>query len=351
MPAFKDLIGQTKGDWTVKRRIDPPEYAKVKNRPWYLLECSRGHSKICRGQDFSNGSVTKCHECMAIIREEKRQKKREETPTREQAHQLIVDQHRKIKLGEERLNNDGDLMKLIEYNGSESVAIEFQDEFKYRTTTWYSNFKKGTMKNPYHKLLYGRGYIGVGPYEQTINRKSTREYDMWRKMFDRCYSGRQPAYSDCDVCEEWYNFQNFAKWYKENYYEIDGQNMQVDKDWLCVGNRLYCPENCCIAPRIINACLLTHNKKTNFDLPTGIEPYNKCGKYKARCSVEGKRVEIGIYDTIDDAYKAYKEFKIKYVESLGEKFKDYIPKKLYDAVKNYRFTFDERSKFIYETVC
>lgn len=344
MSALKDLTGQTKGDWIVKRRVDPPENAKVKNRPWYLLECNRGHNRICMGQNFSNGKVTQCHECAAIIREEKKQKKREEALTIEQVRKLTIDKHRQIKLGEERLNNDGDLMKLVEYNGSTSVTIEFQDEFKHRTTTWYANFKKGTMKNPYHKLLYGRGYIGVGPYEQTINRKSTREYDMWRRMFDRCYSGKQPAYDDCEVCEEWWNFQNFAKWYREHYYEIPGQNMQVDKDWLRVGNRIYCPENCCIVPQIINTCLLTHTKHNESNIPNGVS-ITTSNRYKARCSVEGKRKDLGTYSTIEEAFNVYKEFKIEYIRNLAEKYKDYLPENLYQAMLNYRNTFEVRSKY------
>ena len=337
MSAFKDLTGQTKGDWTVVKRVPPPEDVKVKNRPWYLLECKRGHRKIVRGQDFSNGSVTKCHECMTIEREETQRIKRETSLT-------LLQKNRLNRIGEEYINNDGTLMKIIDYNDCCDVLIEFQDEHKYRMRVEYHNFKRGTVKNPYHKLLYGRGYIGVGPYEQTINRKATREYDMWRRMFDRCYSGKQPSYDDCEVCEEWWNFQNFAKWYKEHYYEIPGQIMQVDKDWLCVGNRLYCPENCCIAPHIINSCLLTHGKISDSKLPSGLNE-TASGRIKARCSVYGKRKDLGTFDTIDEAYNVYKNFKIEYVESLGYRFKNFLPPNLYNAVMNYKNTFDERSKY------
>lgn len=350
MSAFKDLTGQTKGDWTVVQRVPPPEDAKVKNRPWYLLECKRGHSRISKGQDFAFGKVAQCHECMEIIREEKRRKKREETTTRAQVYEIIKGKHRQIKVGEERLNHDGELMRLVEYHNSQSVVIEFQDEFKYRMTVWYSNFQKGTIKNPYHRLLYGKGYIGVGPYEQTVNRKSTREYDMWRRMFDRCYSGRQSAYNDCEVCEEWWNFQNFAQWYQDHYYEVPGQVMQVDKDWLSVGNRVYCPENCCIAPHLINDCLLTHSKTNYQGLPQGVSP-TASNRFRARCSIEGYRKNLGTYDTASEAWEAYKNCKIQYVESLANKFKDYIPLRLYDAVSHYGETFEQRSKYINEAVC
>ena len=337
-----DLTGQIKGDWTVVQRVNPPEDAKVKNRPWYLLECKRKHQKIVKGQEFSLGSYTKCHECMAIDREEKRIAKRKNTPT-------LIEKNRMNKLGEEVVNNDGDLMKIIEYNGCCNVLIEFQDEYKFRMRVEYNNFKRGTVKNPYHKLLYGRGYIGVGQYQQTINRKATRAYDMWRRMFDRCYSGKYPAYNDCEVCDEWWNFQNFAKWYTEHYYEIPGQVMQIDKDWLYIGNRLYCPERCCIAPHLINSCLLTRQKTNSIDLPAGIS-LTTSNKFKARCSVEGVRRDLGIYDTLSEAIDAYKKCKIQYVESLANRFKNYIPQNLYNAVSHYGETFSQRSRYTNETV-
>ena len=44
-------------------------------------------------------------------------------------------------LYEEKLNNQGCLMKIVEYNNSSNIIIEFQDEYKYRVKTIYGNFK------------------------------------------------------------------------------------------------------------------------------------------------------------------------------------------------------------------
>jgi hypothetical protein len=343
MAAFKDLTGQTNGDWTVLQRVNPPEDAKVKNRPWYLLGCKRGHYKIVKGQDFASGGITNCHECMAIEREEKALIEKE-------SYKIIMKEKCLNKVGEESMSNDGTIMRIIEYRNCCDVLIEFQDEFKYRTSVEYGNFQKGTVKNPYHKLLYGKGYIGDGEYRPSINRVATKEYEMWRKMFDRCYSGKQLAYSDCEVCEEWYNFQNFAKWYTENYYEVPDQIMQIDKDWLCIGNRIYCPERCSIVPHVINSCILTHSKINNLELPSGVSRTTS-GKFKARCSVEGERKDLGTYETIQEAWEVYKNFKIKYVTSLAERFKDCLPKNIYEAVSHYGETFNERYKFNNETIC
>lgn len=59
---------------------------------------------------------------------------------------------RKIRLGEERVNNKGQLMKIVEYNNANDMVVEFQDEYKTRVRTVYHNFKKGLVKNKISRL-------------------------------------------------------------------------------------------------------------------------------------------------------------------------------------------------------
>jgi hypothetical protein len=64
-------------------------------------------------------------------------------------------------------------------------------------------------------------------------------------MLERCNSTRQKSYSDCTIVEEWYNFQNFAKWAFEHlpndYFE---RSYHLDKDIKVPGNRIYGPNTC-----------------------------------------------------------------------------------------------------------
>ena len=56
----------------------------------------------------------------------------------------------KIKrLGEERYNQDGQLMKVVEYNKYSDIVVEFQDKYKYRTHTRYDAFKEGKVENKF----------------------------------------------------------------------------------------------------------------------------------------------------------------------------------------------------------
>ena len=119
-----------------------------------------------------------------------------------------------------------------------------------------NNIMKRRMENMNNKLIYGVGICNKGKYNASINRKHTKCYTVWFAMLQRCYSDKyhekHPTYIDCQVYKDWLYFQSFAKWYHENYYEIIGQKMALDKDILCKGNKIYSPETCIFVPQSIN---------------------------------------------------------------------------------------------------
>ena len=261
-------------------------------------------------------------------------------------NQIKMKKDKQERLYQTNMSNDGTLMKIIEYKGSDNVLVEFQDDFHYQVWVAYNDFKKGVVKNPYWRQLYGRGYLGVGQYAPYIKKGvKTKAHDAWIRMFDRCYSEKYqrkyPTYIGCEVCEEWWNFQNFAKWFYDNYYEIEGQNLEVDKDWYVIGNKLYSPDNCCLVPTLINTCTLTHAKVKNYDIPIGVS-WHKNGSYVARCSNRGRRITIGYYNNVKDAEKAYWKYKINYISELAEEYKQYIPSRLYNAMKDFKDTYKLR---------
>ena len=128
---------------------------------------------------------------------------------------------------------------IIDYINYGDVVVEFQDEYKYQYHSNMKTFKNGELKNPYDKKLNSVGFIGVGKYKPKENRVTTESYQVWQSMIKRCYSEKQllrdRVYTDCHVCEEWHDYQNFAKWYEENIYECD-EKLNLDKDILVKGN-------------------------------------------------------------------------------------------------------------------
>ena len=118
------------------------------------------------------------------------------------------------RLGEIGYNTYGTPMKIIRYNKSADIDIEFQDEFHYiKQHQSYSSFRLGCIKNPYDKNICGVGYMGVGKYHSKYsNGTHTLEYQNWISMIRRCYDPQRKNvyaayYGSCETCEEWHNFQ------------------------------------------------------------------------------------------------------------------------------------------------
>jgi hypothetical protein len=92
--------------------------------------------------------------------------------------------------------------------------------------------------------VFGVGYVGVGKYLAFSNGIEEPAYNLWIGMLNRCYYVKSlkasPTYRDCTVAKEWHNYQNFAKWYEDNYVE----GYQLDKDIKVEGNRVYGPDTC-----------------------------------------------------------------------------------------------------------
>lgn len=243
----------------------------------------------------------------------------------------------KQHIGMTNKNSFGTEMLIVDYINRNKVLIEFQDIYKYRKYIDMANFRKGNVTNPYDKEVLSVACIGVGDYSEKNN---TLCYKTWRNMLTRCfdvkYQEKFPTYKNTSVCSEWLNFQNFAKWYYANYYLLPNERIELDKDILCKGNKLYSPETCIFVPRRINS-LLINNKNKRGEYPLGVDFARGC--YRARCNILEGSVFIGDYDTPNQAFIAYKQYKEKYIKEIADMYKDKIPSKLYHAL--YKFTIEE----------
>ena len=242
------------------------------------------------------------------------------------------------RIGERSFSNQGYEMLIIEYHNNKNVIIEFQDEYKAKARCSYIHFKNGQVNNPYHKSVYGVGFIGDGKYSNKTHPKIYAEWiDLIRRCFDKDFKNKYTTYKDCILEDYLLCFQNFAKWYEDNYYQFRDEIMQVDKDILKHGNKEYSPDNCMIVPSCINAMFIK-NKSKRGDCPIGVYKYgSKELPYTAQCAdIDlGKQKRIGQFKTKEQAFYAYKEYKEKYLKRKAEEFKNEIPLKLYNAMINY----------------
>lgn len=251
---------------------------------------------------------------------------------------------KKDRTGETRVNNDGEEMRIIRYGNSKDIDVEFINDGTVIKNRSYVDFKRGEIKNPYFPAVYGIGCIGIGkfkPYDE--NGKPTKCYVTWVNMLKRCYSSKChekfPTYENCTVCKEWHNFQVFAEWYYSHFYEIEGQRMDLDKDILHKGNKIYSAETCVFVPQSINALFVKRDNKRG-EYPIGV--HKNGNKFRAMlCKGDGKRIHLGYYSTPKEAFQAYKQAKEDYIKEVAEEYKSQIQQKLYQALMNYEVEIDD----------
>ncbi len=235
-------------------------------------------------------------------------------------------------------------MKIVAYRNSDNIDVEFQDDFHYiKRQQTYSNFKMGCIKNPYDRTVFGVGYLGAGKHKMRYpdTKTNTKVYMSWKNMLDRCYGVQNkklhPAYFDIsEVCDEWLNFQNFADWYEEKEYKVEGR-LHLDKDILCPRNKIYAPDKCILVPQRIN--MLFMNKPNNRGLSNGIR----------RCvhgySTKYNNKELGVYATLEEAYSVYIQRKKEEITKVANEYKSIIPDDVYDAVVSYEFRIENDKNY------
>lgn len=254
-------------------------------------------------------------------------------------HTSKIKNYKEVRLGEIRRNKQGCEMKIVEYKNANEIRIKFLDSCGYEKSTQYQHFVRGEVTNPFYKAIYGVGYNSGDKHSKSKDGLNTKKYDCWHDMLRRCYSEeshiRQPTYIDIEVCEEWHNFQNFGDWFDENYYEVEDEVIQLDKDILIKGNKVYLPNTCVFVPKAINT-LFTKRQNHRGDYPIGVKatPYDG---YYSSCSnlFLNKQIHLGTYSTPEQAFQAYKEYKENHIKEVADHYKDKIPKKLYDAMYRY----------------
>lgn len=141
-------------------------------------------------------------------------------------------------------NNCGEfVVKMIE--SFKKVHIEFV-ETGYRSIVRMDSALRGAVKDKLIPAVHGVGFIGDGEFKTSESGKNNRAYLTWQRMLGRCYDSNNASrknYQGCSVDVRWHNFQNFAKWFYENYPDLDGE-IHLDKDIIKKGNKVYCPEFC-----------------------------------------------------------------------------------------------------------
>jgi hypothetical protein len=101
---------------------------------------------------------------------------------------------------------------------------------------------------------------------------------------------------------------------------------------------IYSPETCILIPQRIN--MLFMNKPNGRGLPNGIK--RQGNGYLAKYNGE----ELGIYKTLEEAYKIYSEKKEETIKRVADEYRDIIPTHVYEALYAYKVDINNDKNYV-----
>ena len=165
------------------------------------------------------------------------------------------------RIGMRIRTDQGCWAEIVSYNKYTDVKVRFDPPYSCEIVTTFGLFKRGSLENPMFPSVFGVGYKGIGPY---VTSQSHDAYSIWHGLLSRCYNSAcsvYPIYGGRGVKVDpvWHDFQAFAKWFDENRYLVDGEELHLDKDMF--GRKLYGPDSSVLLPSRINASMLRYDSK------------------------------------------------------------------------------------------
>lgn len=184
------------------------------------------------------------------------------------------------------------------------------------------------------RLVCGIG-VNDRKYPAKVNGKILKEYHLWSDLLIRCYSpkyqGKFPTYVGCQVSENFKNYSYFYEWCQSQI-GFGQKGYHLDKDLLVKENKIYSEETCLFLPQELNN-LLVSCRACRGSYPVGVSAYQ--GKFEAQCSHNASSKHLGRFDTIEEAFQAYKETKETYIRLQAEKWKALIDPRAFAALMAY----------------
>lgn len=166
-------------------------------------------------------------------------------------------------------------------------------------------------------------------------------YERWKHVLARCYSEvflkRRPTYLGCYTVPEWHSFMAFHAWMVEQ----DWEGKHLDKDILFPGNKVYGPDTCVFVDPKVNTFMLECTSSQGV-FPVGVSYHKRIGKFQARCqdSRQGKRKNLGYFNSPDEAHSAWLEEKLRQAKMLASEQEDErVAKALIERYQTYNIAF------------
>lgn len=160
------------------------------------------------------------------------------------------------------------------------------------------------------------------------------DYQIWYGMLVRAtdeeYKAVTPAYSQASVSEDWLIRSNFKKWYMAHsvFFDLEGLRLELDKDLLVPGNKMYSADTCALIPQYLNVAFNSGvDSATNLPMWVSYRKRNKDMlndlKKPYRASLtrgNGEFVHVGYFSEVKDAHQAAQQMKISFLYEILDKY-------------------------------
>ena len=212
----------------------------------------------------------------------------------------------------ESKNGTYKILNVFKSGKRQMCLIQFT-KTNFISKTRRENALQGKVKDPYFPSCSGVGYIG-----EVSTRGNERLYNIWRTMISRCYNPNSCEYHNYGakgvlVCERWHCYKNFL----DDAKLLDGyelflnseklKSVHLEKDILSKDSKIYSPETCCWAAAGVN-------ERARWTKELALQKQSSCymgvsrsrtGRYIARISNDGTRINIGTFSDEVSAANAY----------------------------------------------
>ena len=232
--------------------------------------------------------------------------------------------------------------KILKYNDNRNVEIQFIIT-GFEMTVELGNIKKGEVKDPYVPSVYGVGIIGT-KYPVSEGGRDTKDYALWKRMLERCYSDvykkKNQTYIGCEVSDNFKYYEYFYEWCNKQI-GFDVKGWHLDKDLLIKGNKVYSENSCVFIPPEINT-LLIKRAASRGEYLIGVTWCKTKKAFVAQVNKnKGKQEHLGLFTTEIEAFNTYKQAKETFIKEQAEKWKSQIDTRAYNALMNYEVSIDD----------
>lgn len=142
-------------------------------------------------------------------------------------------------------------------------------------------------------------------------------YSVWVNMLNRCsekWQEKYPTYRGCSASTEWLTFSVFKNWMEAQ----DFEGLQLDKDILFEGNKIYSEATCVFISPMVNT-FITDSGAARGEWLVGACWNKEKAKFQSNCrNPFTKKLEhLGCFTTEIDAHKAWLKRKLELAHELA----------------------------------